>query len=132
MRETGRVSAMYEIKVKTDFSAAHNLKDYKGKCEKLHGHNWVVEAVFAYDSLKADGMAIDFRDAKRLVKKATEKFDHSYLNKVGGLKGVNPTSENVARHIYDSVKKKNLRIKSVSVWENDRSCATYSKGPSDK
>lgn len=118
---------MYEIKVKTEFSAAHNLKNYKGKCEKLHGHNWVVEAVFAYGSLKADGMAIDFRIAKRLVKKATEKFDHSYLNKVGALKGVNPTSENVARFIYDSVKKKNSHIRSVSVWENDRSCAVYSE-----
>jgi len=117
---------MFEIKVKTDFSAAHNLRNYKGKCENLHGHNWVVEAVFRYDSVAKDGMAIDFRLAKQLVNNAAEKLDHTYLNKVKALKGINPTSENVARFIYDSVKKRNKFIRSVSVWENERSCATYS------
>jgi len=116
---------MYEIKVKTDFSAAHNLRNYKGKCENLHGHNWIVEAVFRYDSVAKDGLAIDFRLARRLVDNATEKLDHAYLNEVKVLKGINPTSENVARFIYDSVKKKNKFIRSISIWENERSCATY-------
>lgn len=116
---------MYEIKVKTDFSAAHNLRNYKGKCEKLHGHNWIVETVFSYSLPGKDGIAIDFREARRLVDSATEKLDHSYLNKVSALKGINPTSENVAKFIYDSIKKKNKYIKSVSVWENERSCAAY-------
>jgi 6-pyruvoyltetrahydropterin/6-carboxytetrahydropterin synthase len=116
---------MYFIKVKGSFSAAHNLKNYKGKCEHLHGHNWIVEAVFSYTDLGKDGIAIDFRIAKKLLKDVTEKFDHSYLNDLPMVKKVNPTSENVARLIYETIKKKNKNIYSISVWENENSCATY-------
>ena len=119
---------MYEIKVKTNFSSAHNLRNYKGKCERLHGHNWVVEAVFAYKSLDRDGLAVDFHEAKRILKDAIEALDHSYLNDIPAFKKANPTSENIAKHIYDRVKRKNGRISSVSVWENDNSCATYYEG----
>lgn len=118
---------MYEIKVKMNFSAAHNLKDYKGKCERLHGHNWVVEAVFSFAGVDKGGMAIDFKDAKRIVADSIEKLDHSYLNDVADLKDINPTSENIAKFIFDAVKDKNDKIASVSVWENDTSCATYSE-----
>ena len=116
---------MYEIKVKTHFSAAHNLVNYKGKCERLHGHNWVVETIFAYRAVAEDGLAIDFHDAKRLVNEVIEKLDHSYLNDLAVLKKINPTSENVARFIFDAVKARNTNVKSVSVWENEGSCATY-------
>ena len=120
---------MYEIRVKTEFSAAHNLKNYKGKCERLHGHNWTVEAVFSYRDLDAGGIAIDFRIAKKLVNDVIDRLDHSYLNELKFLKGINPTSENMARFIYDSVKKNNNNIVSVSVWENDNSRAVYLGGP---
>jgi 6-pyruvoyltetrahydropterin/6-carboxytetrahydropterin synthase len=116
---------MYEIKIKTSFSAAHKLKNYHGKCERLHGHNWIVEAVFAYDKLDKNGLAIDFRIAKRLLNGTVEKLDHSYLNDLKILRKTNPTSENIARFIYASVKKTNVALKSVSVWENENSCATY-------
>lgn len=119
---------MYKIKIKTDFSAAHNLKDYYGKCEHLHGHNWIVEARFVFDVLGKDGMAMDFKEAKKLVNNAIEKLDHAYLNEIAELKDINPTSENVAKFIYDSVKKNSKNIKSISVWENADSCATYSEG----
>ena len=118
---------MYEIKVKSSFSAAHNLKNYKGKCERLHGHNWNVEAMFAYRSLGDDGIAVDFREAKRLLKNATEELDHSYLNEVKPLKKINPTSENIAKFIYDRIKKRNKNLKSVSVWENENSSAAYTE-----
>ncbi len=118
---------MFEIKVKAAFSSAHNLRNYRGKCEHLHGHNWNVEAVFAYKSLDADGMAIDFRDAKLMLKDSIEDLDHSYLNDLGSFKKVNPTSENIAKFIYGRIRKQNGRIKSVSVWENENSCATYSE-----
>jgi 6-pyruvoyltetrahydropterin/6-carboxytetrahydropterin synthase len=116
---------MYEIKVRSNFSAAHNLRNYRGKCENLHGHNWNIEAVFAYKTLGKDGMAVDFKEAKRLLESVLEKFDHSYLNETDAFRKVNPTSENMARLIYDGVKKSNKRIASVSVWENENSCATY-------
>ena len=110
-----------------DFSAAHNLKDYHGKCERLHGHNWIVEARFAYQTLGSDGMAIDFKEAKKLLNDAIEKLDHAYLNEIAALKGINPTSENIARFIYDGIKSKISSIKSVSVWENENSRAVYSE-----
>jgi 6-pyruvoyltetrahydropterin/6-carboxytetrahydropterin synthase len=119
---------MFEIKVKADFSSAHNLRNYRGKCERLHGHNWVVEAVFSYAKLGRDGMAVDFRQAKRLLRDAIEDLDHSYLNDHAAFKKANPTSENIAAHIYGRIAKRSAGIRSVSVWENESSCATYRKG----
>lgn len=119
---------MYEIKVKANFSSAHNLRNYRGKCEHLHGHNWVVEAVFSYKKLDKDGMAIDFRDAKTMLKDTLEELDHSYLNELKDFKVLNPTSENIAKLIYDKIKAGCAAIKSVAVWENENSCATYSAG----
>jgi 6-pyruvoyltetrahydropterin/6-carboxytetrahydropterin synthase len=116
---------MYEIKIKSDFSAAHNLRNYHGKCENLHGHNWKVEAVFGYKSMDKNGLAVDFKDVKKLLKEVLGEFDHSYLNETGIFKKLNPTSENMAKIIYAGLKKKNKHIQSVSVWENDNSCATY-------
>jgi 6-pyruvoyltetrahydropterin/6-carboxytetrahydropterin synthase len=116
---------MYEIKIESDFSAAHNLRNYRGKCEKLHGHNWKIEAVFAYKSLDKDGLAVDFKDAKKMLKDVLEEMDHSYLNESGIFKKINPTSENIVKFIYDELKKKDGHICSVSVWENEKSCATY-------
>jgi 6-pyruvoyltetrahydropterin/6-carboxytetrahydropterin synthase len=118
---------MFEIKVKSDFSAAHNLRNYEGKCEKLHGHNWIVEASFRYEKLDENGLAVDFRIAKAALKDAIEELDHSYLNELGTFKKTNPTSENIAKFIFDGVRKKNKNIKFISVWENERSCATYSE-----
>jgi len=116
---------MYEIKAQSSFSAAHNLRNYRGKCENLHGHNWKVEAVFAYQALDKDGMAVDFKEAKAILKSVLAQFDHSYLNETSSFKAANPTSENMAKFIYDELKKKDGHIQSVSVWENDNSCATY-------
>ena len=116
---------MFEIKVKADFSAAHNLRNYHGKCENLHGHNWIVEAVFRYKKLDKDGLAVDFKIAKETLKAAIESLDHSYLNELRFFKDTNPTSENIAKFIYDSVKKDMGSIYSIAVWENDKSCALY-------
>ncbi|MDD5173588.1 MAG: 6-carboxytetrahydropterin synthase QueD [Candidatus Omnitrophica bacterium] len=119
---------MYEIKIKSNFSAAHNLRNYRGKCENLHGHNWNIEAIFEYKKLSKAGMAVDFKEAKDLLNSVLAKFDHSYLNETGVFKRLNPTSENMAKLIYDEVKKGNRYIASVSVWENENSCATYREG----
>lgn len=118
---------MYEIRVKSGFSAAHNLKNYRGKCERLHGHNWEVEAVFSYKTLGKDGMAVDFRVAKKQLNRALERLDHSYLNRLKILKKINPTSENMARFIYDDVRSKNKNLKKIFVWENKNSCAVYAR-----
>ena len=122
---------MYEIKVKANFSSAHNLRNYHGKCEHLHGHNWVVEAVFVYAKLDKDGMAIDFHDAKALLRGVLEKLDHSYLNELEDFKKTNPTSENIAKIIFDTIRNSCPEIASIAVWENENSCATY-RGASGK
>lgn len=126
---------MYNIKVQATFSAAHNLRGYKGKCEELHGHNWKIEAIASKENLDKAGMVMDFRYLKTELKKIMEKLDHKYLNKLayfsaaggsasGGKKN-NPTSENIAKFIYDRLKNKISGVKSVTVWENDTSSATY-------
>ncbi|MFH1190312.1 MAG: 6-carboxytetrahydropterin synthase QueD [Candidatus Omnitrophota bacterium] len=122
---------MYEIKVKAAFSSAHNLRNYRGKCERLHGHNWIVEALFSFGKLDKDGMAVDFKDAKAALKSAIEDMDHAYLNELKDFKTLNPTSENIAELIYRRIRKESAGIKSVSVWENESSCATYLPGPGD-
>ncbi|MBN2453664.1 MAG: 6-carboxytetrahydropterin synthase QueD [Candidatus Omnitrophica bacterium] len=116
---------MYEIKVKANFSSAHNLRNYRGKCEHLHGHNWAVEAVFVYRKLDKDGMALDFKAARKMLGDILERLDHSYLNEIGDFKKLNPTSENIAGWIYGEMKKVCPQTASVSVWENENSCATY-------
>ena len=92
----------------------------------------IVEAVFVYKKLDADGMAIDFKDAKAMLKSVIEDMDHSYLNELKDFKSANPTSENIAKLIYGKIKKKDPAIKSIAVWENDNSCATYIEDGRDK
>lgn len=120
---------MYEILIKGDFSSAHNLRGYKGKCEELHGHSWKIEARFEKDFLDEIGISVDFTLLKAKLKAILKKLDHTYLNKIDIFKKDNPSAENIARFIYGklkgSVKEKGLSLKSVSVWESENSCATY-------
>lgn len=116
---------MYSIKVEADFSSAHNLREYKGKCEALHGHNWKVEAVVEKEELDKAGMVFDFKYLKAELNKILEKLDHKYLNRIDYFKKANPTSENIARYIYDKLKPTIPALKSITVWESHNSCATY-------
>lgn len=120
---------MYEILIKGDFSSAHNLRGYKGRCEALHGHSWKVEARFEKEGLNDIGISVDFVILKTRLGDALKKLDHAYLNELDIFKKQNPSAENIARIIYqklkDSVKEKDLVLKSVSVWESETSCATY-------
>ena len=116
---------MFEIKVIRDFSSAHNLRGYQGKCEKLHGHNWKVEVIVAGNKLNKIGMLIDFRRVKQLLDKVLDTLDHKYLNDVNNFKKNNPTSENIAKYIFQSLKKKVRALKVVTVWESQDSCASY-------
>ena len=120
---------MYEILVKSDFSGAHNLRGYKGKCEELHGHNWKIEARFESRDLNDIGIAVDFKELKNRLKKILKELDHGYLNKIHAFRAKNPSAENIAEYIYvrlrKTIRKKGVSIKSVSVWESDSSCATY-------
>jgi len=116
---------MYSIRVEGNFSSAHNLRGYKGSCEELHGHNWRVEAVVNSSELDKLGMVMDFRVIKQKLNSILDKMDHAYLNKIAYFKKVNPTSENIAKYIFDNLKAKITKLESVTVWESDNSCATY-------
>ncbi|MFH0948206.1 MAG: 6-carboxytetrahydropterin synthase QueD [Elusimicrobiota bacterium] len=122
---------MYSITVEDEFSAAHNLRNYKGKCEKLHGHNYRVRLTVSGKTLDKSGMLIDFTDLKKILKEVLSKFDHSYLNDISPFDsaGVNPTAENIAKHIYDKIRLQitdcRLQITEVTVWETEKNCATY-------
>jgi 6-pyruvoyltetrahydropterin/6-carboxytetrahydropterin synthase len=121
---------MYEVTIDTDFSAAHNLREYRGKCEALHGHNWKVEITIAADRLDALGMVIDFVEIKRHARDLMERLDHKYLNGVPPFDTLNPSSENLARFIHEEMDRrlpeKGPRVRRVRVWESATSSATYS------
>ncbi len=118
---------MYTVKIRDEFSGAHNLRGYKGKCENLHGHNWKIEAEIAKKKLNNQGMVLDFKEMKKLLKEVLEKLDHTYLNGLPYFKKYNPTSENIAKYIYNLVKKDISDLTKVTVWESDSSCASYFK-----
>ena len=97
----------------------------------MHGHNWKVEAEIASDQLNNLAMVSDFKEIKKKMKKALKGLDHSHLNELPYFRKNNPTSEKIAEFIYCNLKKliksKNLILKSISVWETDSSCATFSE-----
>ena len=116
---------MYKITVESSFSAAHHLTEYKGNCEKVHGHNWKVLVTAVFKELSANGMAMDFRDLKSILEKVLEKLDHTDINKQEYFKTKNPTSENIAKYIFDGVQKLGVPVESVTVFETDKYSATY-------
>ena len=121
---------MFELTVISDFSAAHKLRGYTGKCENLHGHNWKVSVVVESKDLNRIGIVMDFKDIKKELNNVLEKLDHKDLNNLVFFKKINPSSENIASFIYSRIsyklKDKGVNVKKVSVWETDTSCASYS------
>jgi len=120
---------MYELTILSDFAAAHNLRQYEGECENLHGHNWKVEVTVANRGLNKIGLAVDFKVLKRILKDVLGNLDHKYLNEIPPFDKENPSSENLARYIFKQFKKaikdKNIKVAKVKVWESDNAAATY-------
>ncbi len=119
---------MYEVSIRKSFSAAHTL-DIGGKCENLHGHNFTVDVTVASKNLDSEGLVVDFRILKAWTDDVLEQLDHKFLNDLPVFQGINPSSENIARFIFDSLAertdKNNLQISKVTVWESNTSWATY-------
>lgn len=120
---------MYELKIISRFAAAHQLRDFGGKCENLHGHNWKIEVCVTGADVMDDGLLIDFALIKKATEKALEELDHRFLNETAYFAAVNPSSENIARYVFESVGKvlnnEKVRVCKVSAWESDTACATY-------
>lgn len=121
---------MYHLKILTDFAAAHNLINYQGDCENLHGHNWKVEVQVTARELNNAGLGIDFKILKRETKSLLERLDHKYLNDLPMFKDVSPSSERISKYLFDELGKtlndNNVTVDCVTVWESDRACASYS------
>jgi 6-pyruvoyltetrahydropterin/6-carboxytetrahydropterin synthase len=121
----------FQIQVYETFSGAHNLREYEGKCEKLHGHNWKVE-VSVSGRLNRIGMVADFTVLRDVLKSVLLPLDHNFLNEIPYFKKHNPTSENIAKYIADRMKKDKrligIKIESVRVWETEKACALYRLG----
>ena len=113
--------AHFEICVKSQFSAAHHLKGYKGTCEKQHGHNWNIQVFVQFDELNNIGIGIDFCDVKRAVQQIVDKLDHTDLNTLPQFQDKNPSSENIAAYLYRELSEKltseKIRVTKVGVNE---------------
>ncbi len=120
---------MFEITRERTFSASHQLRNYKGRCERLHGHNWRVRVCLASESVNDSGMVIDFHALDEMMQVAMEPFDHRHLNEVPAFIEANPSAENLARAIGESVasqlKVEGITLRHCDVWENDFSRARY-------
>ena len=119
---------MFELNVETHFSAAHRLRDYSGKCEHLHGHNWRVAVRLGSEELNEHGMVMDFHEARQLLETVISRLDHGYLNDVEPFDTLNPTTEHIARHVAGELARKlplGIRVESVTCWESEKCSATY-------
>jgi len=122
---------MFEVYVDEQFAAAHNLRNYKGKCENLHGHNYKVRITLAGPQLDEVGLLYDFVHLKQVIQGVIRALDHKYLNELKPFDVLNPSAENIAKHIYDETSKQmretpnGAGISSITVWESDVTTATY-------
>lgn len=123
---------MYTVKVEGAFEAAHRVVGYPGKCDRLHGHNWVVELSLRGKELDSLGMLVDFKVAKRVLGEVLATYDHRFLNELEPFsKEINPTAENLARIIFEAVEAKGAlpvgSVASVTVFESPKTSVTYTK-----
>ncbi len=120
---------MYELTVTSHFSGAHRLRYLHGKCEELHGHNWKIEVSVTSSKLNREGVVIDFTLLKQKVEKVLKTLDHTFLNDLPYFSGEEPSSENIARYIFENLKRelKGLpaTLKKVTAWESENASATY-------
>jgi 6-pyruvoyltetrahydropterin/6-carboxytetrahydropterin synthase len=120
---------MYRLKIVTAFAAAHNLINYQGDCENLHGHNWRVEVSVVAKELDKAGLGIDFKILKAETNNLLKTLDHKYLNELSPFSVVSPSSENIARYLFGELGKifnnDTVSVEMITVWESDFASASY-------
>jgi 6-pyruvoyltetrahydropterin/6-carboxytetrahydropterin synthase len=122
---------MYELKIITQMACAHQLREFEGRCENLHGHNWKIEVFVAGEELEPNGILIDFKKVKIATEKVIDELDHKFLNDLEAFKEVNPSSENIARYLFKALgpalNGPKVRVSRVTAWESDSACASYTE-----
>ncbi len=119
---------MWQIKIIDWFSAGHQLRGYQGRCEALHGHNFRVEVVVEGEELDKCGLLIDFKELKKFLSQILEELDHTHLNQLPPFEQENPSSENLAKYIFEKLSAllpSMVNLKEVWVWESEKAGAGY-------
>jgi 6-pyruvoyltetrahydropterin/6-carboxytetrahydropterin synthase len=123
---------MFEITVEAGFSSGHYLRNYRGKCENPHGHNYRVLVTLAGEELDAAGLLVDFKLLKTLLSPVVDRIDHQMLNDLDPFTELNPSAENLARYFYqqtarelESLTQGRVRVKDCTLFETDTSFARY-------
>jgi len=122
---------VYELKIITQMACAHQLREFEGRCENLHGHNWKIEVFVTGEALEPNGILIDFKRVKTATEEVIDQLDHKFLNDVEYFTRVNPSSENIARYIFRALEQtlnsEKVRVSRVTAWESDTACASYAE-----
>ena len=125
---------MFEVTVEESFAAGHYLRNYKGKCENPHGHNYKIRVTLAGKELDKAGLLVDFKDLRDVMKHVIERLDHRMLNDLEPFRVLNPSAENLAKYFYDETNGRlrtatsgRVWVKTVTVFETDTTTATYSE-----
>jgi 6-pyruvoyltetrahydropterin/6-carboxytetrahydropterin synthase len=123
---------MYEVTVERGFSSGHFLRNYKGKCENPHGHNYKVQITLCGETLDQAGLLLDFRDLKQVMRPVIDRLDHQMLNDLEPFTTINPSAENLAKFFYDETNQQlremtqgRVRVKDCTIYETDTTTATY-------
>ena len=118
---------MYELSIGGHFSSAHFLRGYPGSCKQLHGHTWKVEVTISSKELNELGLVFDFREIKIKLKEFLATLDHTCLNELPAFAKANPTTENLAKYVYQEFCQRCVpfKVKKVQVWESDNASITY-------
>jgi 6-pyruvoyltetrahydropterin/6-carboxytetrahydropterin synthase len=124
---------MFEVSVEETFAAGHALRNYHGKCENVHGHNYRVRISIEGESLNRAGLLVDFVEIKGVMRGIIEKLDHRFLNDVPPFDDLNPSAENMARYFFEEMasrlagdaRENPVRVTEVKIWETETSTATY-------
>ena len=124
---------MYEVTVEETFAAGHALRNYHGKCENVHGHNYRIRVTLEGPELDAAGLLVDFVEVKRIVNEIIERVDHKFLNDIAPFDRLNPSAENMTRWFHEEMCKGleaapprvPVRVSEVRIWETDTSIAAY-------
>ena len=123
---------MYEVTVEAGFSSGHYLRNYRGKCENPHGHNYKVRVTLAGRDLDETGLLLDFKLLKQVLRPVIDRIDHQMLNDIEPFIEINPSAENIAHYFYQQTNLQlaemtegRVRVKDCTIWETDTTTATY-------